>query len=136
MNWIEIICNCKNKSVEIQDFISATEFREIERWLNFNHSIEEIFENKNNYCDVVRKELEKFERRKKIYKLSKINENKKKMTNEKKLQQWTELEKLNSLLKKSGISVSTECIKRNILKISKQDEVIIERKEKLKKLMK
>ena len=43
------------------------------KWLEFNHSIEEIFDNKDSYNDSVKKELLKLERRKKI---DKINENK------------------------------------------------------------
>jgi len=73
IDWIRIIINLKEESLKIQDFSSATEFREIERWLKFKHPIEEIFENKNAYNEVVKRELLKMERKKKINKLNENN---------------------------------------------------------------
>jgi len=70
-DWIKIISNLKWKKANDYDFVSAAEFREIEKWLEFKHPIEEIFENKNAYNEIVKKELLKLERRKK---LEKINE--------------------------------------------------------------
>ena len=77
-DWIQIIINLKIEKANEHDFITASQFREIERWLKFNHSIEEIFENKNAYNEVVKKELIKLERRKKI---EKINDKRRKEDN-------------------------------------------------------
>jgi hypothetical protein len=73
-DWIQIIIDLKNeRAYKYQDFVTAAEYYNIEKWLKFNHTIEEIFENKNSYCEIVKKELLKLERRKK---LDKINGNK------------------------------------------------------------
>ena len=69
-DWLQLIINIKDKKIEEQDFQSATIFRDIERWLKFNHPIEEIFDNKDSYNEVVKKELVKLERRKKIEKIN------------------------------------------------------------------
>lgn len=71
-NWIEIIKTLKENSLKIQDFASATQYREIERWLTFKHPIEEIFENKSAYNKIVKYELKKLERRKKLEKLKNV----------------------------------------------------------------
>ena len=71
MNWIQIFKKLKNKSIEIEDWDSAEQFREIERWLSYNHPIEEVFYNRTAYNEIVKIELLKLERRKKIYKINK-----------------------------------------------------------------
>lgn len=71
MDWIQIIKNLKEQKIKEQDFETAASFREIERWLEFNHSIEEIFDNKKSYNEIVQKELRRLERKKKLYKVSK-----------------------------------------------------------------
>ena len=70
-DWIKIISNLKWKKANDYDFVSAAEFREIEKWLEFKHPIEEIFQNKTHYSKIVQKELIKLERKKKLYKVSK-----------------------------------------------------------------
>ena len=69
-DWIKIIFKLRYEKATNYDFVSASQFSEIEKWLKFNHPIEEIFENKEAYNEVVKKELLKLERRKKIEKLN------------------------------------------------------------------
>lgn len=73
MKMIDKIRELKNEAVTTQDFETAMDFRSIERWLEFNHDIEEIFDNKNNYYEKVKNELKKLERLKKLYKITKNN---------------------------------------------------------------
>lgn len=70
MDWIQIIINLKQQKVNEQDYESASQFREIEKYLTFKHKIEEVFEVKNHYNSIVQKELVKLERK---YKLKKLN---------------------------------------------------------------
>lgn len=73
-NWLKIIQNLKMEYLKKKDIETAAEFREIENWLNFKHPIEEIFESNNSFNDVVKKELKKLER---LKKLEQLNEKKK-----------------------------------------------------------
>lgn len=73
MGWIETIAGLTEQKIKDQDYESAAQFREIERYLKYNHSIEEIFEAKLNYNKIVQKELVKLERKKKLYKIEKNN---------------------------------------------------------------
>ena len=86
-DWIQIIYNLKEERFENLDYETAAQYRDIEKWLKFNHSIEEIFENKDSYCEIVKKELLKLERRKKI---DKINGNYS-ISDSKYLEDWTKL---------------------------------------------
>lgn len=63
-NYINIIWNLKVKYLEKGDYSTAADFREIENWLSFN-SIEEVF-NHPHKNEIVKSELKKLERRKKL----------------------------------------------------------------------
>ena len=69
-DWIQILNNLREKKRKEKDFGSAATFNLMIKWLEFNHSIEEIFDNKDSYNDSVKKELLKLERRKKIDKIN------------------------------------------------------------------
>ena len=69
-DWIKIIFNLKYEKASEYDFVSSAHFSDIEKWLKFNHPIEEIFQNKDAYNDIVKKELIKLERRKKLEKIN------------------------------------------------------------------
>jgi hypothetical protein len=75
IDWFTIIGELKCKSLDIHDFPSAAQYREIQTWLTFNHKIEEIFEVKDKYNSIVKKELVKLERMKKLNKIQNENEN-------------------------------------------------------------
>jgi len=75
IDWIEIIKNLKQKYYN-NDYQTSLQFRDIEWWLKYKHPIEEIFENFHQYNKIVKKELKKLERKKKLYEIYENNNNK------------------------------------------------------------
>jgi hypothetical protein len=72
MTWNLTIYFLKVQKVREQDFESACDYRSIERSLENNTTIEQIFDCKDTYTDSVKKELIKLERRTKLQKINNI----------------------------------------------------------------
>ena len=70
---IEKISILKNKCIKNKFFESADQFRTIEQRLMYRHKIEEIFEVRHQYTEIVKIEIEKIIRKKKLSKIIKNN---------------------------------------------------------------